>query len=550
MSIISVGFMSKKIVTSALPYINGIPHLGNLVGSILPADIYYKYLLMKNEDAIFICGSDQHGTPIELSALKKGIPTEKFADDMHEKVKKALLNLECTFTYYGKTHTEINKKIVYDIFNALMTNGFIIKVENIQAFCNFDKRFIPDRMIEGTCPFCNGENARGDQCDDCGKLLDPKDIVNPACNICGKHDISFKNTKNLALDLSALSNPVKEFIESIHNDISKNALNKTLSYIEGGLKPREITRDLKWGFEVPLDEYDNKVFYVWFDAVIGYIGITKEWSVDRAELYWKDNSTELIQFMGKDNIEFHTTIWPAILLGSDIGYVLPSKIMAYEFLLSKSIKFSKSRGIGLNIENALDIFGADYWRFVLAYMLPETSDTEFSVGRVYEIINKIMNDKIGNLIHRAMTIAKRNKGIIENIVIDEEYSKEVESIIKRYIEDFDSIHIREALKDIVKLADLGNVIMSNKKPWELIDTDKSKFLSIIGTVLKICKYISIMIWPFTPCASIKALKHFGIDETPKLSMMREFTKFYADLEESQMFFKMGDKEINLFDKFS
>ena len=540
--------MSKKIITSALPYINGIPHLGNFVGSILPADIYYKYLLMKGEDVIFICGSDQHGTPIELSAIKKGIPTEKFADQMHERVKKALLDLECTFTYYGKTHTEINKKVVYDIFNALMTNGYILKVEGIQAFCNFDERFIPDRMIEGTCPFCNGNNARGDQCDDCGKLLDPKDIVNPFCNICGKHDISFKKTKNLALDLPTLSDVIKVFIEGISNNVSKNALNKTLSYIEEGLKPREITRDLKWGFRVPIDDYNDKVFYVWFDAVIGYIGITKEWSEDSAQSYWNDDSTELIQFMGKDNIEFHTTIWPAILLGSNIKYTLPSKIIAYEFLLSKSIKFSKSRGIGLDIENALDILDADYWRFVLAYILPETSDTEFSADRVYEIVNKIMNDKIGNFMHRAITIAKRNEGSIGDIVINSEYSEKVEFIIKKYIENFDSIHIREALKDIVKLADLGNEIMSNKKPWELVNTNKSEFSSVIGTVLKICKCISIMIWPFTPSTSIKSLKHFGIDGEPKLSMLKESAKFYADIEESQMFFKIEEK--NLFNKFS
>ncbi len=534
--------MAKIIVTSALPYINGIPHLGNLAGSILPADIYYKYLLMKGSDAIFICGSDQHGTPTELSAIRVGIPTERYADEMHERTKRALDRFGCTFTLYGKTHTDQNKKVVYEIFSALQKNGYILEVEDTQAYCDFDKRFIPDRMVEGTCPFCNGSHARGDQCDDCGRLLDPQDIIDPHCTICGRHNISFKKTKNLAIDLASLSGKILEFVKGFGNNISKNALNKTLTFIEGGLKPRDITRDIKWGFTVPVKGYGEKVFYVWFDDLIGYIGITKEWSEEKADMYWKDKSTELVQFMGKDNIEFHTVMWPAYLIGSNLGYVMPTRIMVYEYLNLGSLKFSKSRGLGLNIENALDVMSADYWRFVLAYLLPETSDAEFSKELVFEIVNKIMNDKIGNLAHRAITISKRNPGLIKGIGIGSRYSEHVGSIVHSYMSNFDSLRMREALRNIGELADIGNWIMSNGKPWELAKSDGGAFADVIGTTLGICRLIGILLWPFCPSASENILKHFGVHGRPSFEMVGHSGSFDPDADETQIFSKIGDIE--------
>jgi methionyl-tRNA synthetase len=545
--------MSKIIVTSALPYINGIPHLGNLAGSILPADIYSKYLSMAGRDHIFICGSDQHGTPVELTAIRLGIPPEEYADSMHERVKAALEAFGCTFTYYGKTHTDANMRTVYSIFDALRKNGYIIEAQVLQAYCLIDKRFIPDRMIEGVCPFCNGTHARGDQCDDCGHTLRADELIEPHCNICGKGEIEFRNTKSLMLDLPALSKQIMRFVEKRKELFTKNAINKTVSFVEGGLKPRSISREIRWGFKIPMEGYEDKVFYVWFDAVIGYIGITDEWSHAEADTYWKEGSTELIQFMGKDNIEFHTVIWPAILSGSDLGYILPKRIIAYEWLNSKSVKFSKSRGNGLNIENSLKVLGADYWRFMLAYLLPETSDSEFSPEAAEEIVNKIMNDKIGNFVHRAITIALRNIGMLgdtDSGQLLDGYSDRLDSISKSYVSEFESIRIREALREVVALADIGNELMSGKRPWELAKSgNSSEFSKVMLTALRISKNIGILLWPFANSSSASILKHFGIHSEPKLAMLQEPLNFDSSVPEEQVFYKIGEREISLLSEY-
>ncbi len=533
----------RVIVTSALLYINGMPHLGNFIGAVLPADLYSRYLKMAGIEHIFICGSDQHGTPVELSAIRNKTDPEKFADMMHERTKAALEKMECDFTYYGKTHTEENKKVVYRLFEALDRNGYISNEETVQAYCSFDKRFIPDRMIEGKCPHCDGMHARGDQCDDCGKLLDPQDLIDPKCTICGNSKIEFRSTKNLALDLPKLTENITSFVERIKGSMSKNALNKTTSYIELGLKPRQITRDLKWGFSVPKEGFEDKVFYVWFDAVIGYIGITNEWSEEEAERYWLGNDTELVHFMGKDNIEFHTMMWPGILSGARLGYAMPTRIMAYEYLNSGKIKFSKSRGIGLNIENAIEVMSAEQWRFVLSYLLPETSDTEFSEELIFEIVNKIMNDKIGNLINRAVVISSRNGSLLSAGGISAEAGDKLRMALDSYRENFENARMRESLKRIVELADYGNEIMSMKRPWELAKAgDAGQFSAVMSDVLHICKYIGVMIWPYTPKASAAILYNFGIRSEPRLSMLSGSLGFAPGENQVQLFSKIGDKE--------
>ncbi len=544
------GSMTKTIVTSALPYVYGIPHLGNFVGSVLPADVYYKYLRMKNEDAIFICGSDQHGTPIELRAIKEKITPKELADKMHSIIKDIFNRYECTFTYYGKTDTEENRATVYAIFEALNKNGYIIEREEIQAYCEEDKRFLVDRLIEGICPYCNGLHARGDQCDDCGKLLSPTQIINPHCMICGSEKIEFLKVKNLAIALDKLQDKIKEFI--IHSSIngwSKNAINKSLSLINTeGLKPRDITRNMKWGFQVPLINYRDFVFYVWFDAVIGYIGITKEWNKTKWSEYWTDNKTRLIQFMGKDNIEFHTLMFPGILLGSDMDYTLPYIIKSSENLTSKNIKFSKSRGIGLNLESALGIAEPDYWRFVLIYLYPENSDSEFSVEMLKEIINNIMNGKIGNLVNRVLTLAKKS-GIVFNKISDNG-DEEVDKIIKDYKESFEKIELKSALNGVIEMANLGNTIISNTEPWKLMNKeDTDKLSSILNRVIKIIYDIGIMLWPFAPKAAMDILFYFDIEEEPKLSLLEKFPILNIEKEIKVIFNKISKEKIYEIEKF-
>ncbi|MEM3227449.1 MAG: methionine--tRNA ligase [Candidatus Micrarchaeaceae archaeon] len=541
----------KIIVTSALPYAEALPHLGNLVGSILPADIYYKHLLMQEKDAIYICGSDQHGTPIELQAFKRKESPEELSVKTHLQIKHYLEKFECTFTYYGRTHSEANRSVVYDIFNGLKSNGYIFKIESEQAYCNVDQRFLTDRFIEGKCPYCGAEGARGDQCESCGRLLNPKDLLEPHCVICGSGDISFMKTEDLALDLKKLSPKIKDFIERNKiNAWSKNAVNKSLSYIEQGLEPRAITRSMKWGFEVP--GMKDKVFYVWFDAPIGYIGITKEWSEEKWLDYWKGKGTKLVQFMGKDNIEFHTLMWPGMLIGSGLGFILPTTIFAYEFLVSKSVKFSKSKGVGLNIESALEVLNADYWRFALAYMLPETADMEFSIAALIEIINKTMNDNIGNFIHRVLSIAKQNS-VASVVPLSPSFDKILRDAIESYNNNFSKVRIREALRDVVALASKGNEAMSAEEPWKLaksgIASDREKFLQLISDLLYTARAVSLMLWPFSPSAGEKALRYFRIKK-PLFSELDKDLKLDTGIEIKSIFSKVTEVEKAKLEKFS
>lgn len=532
-----------------------MPHLGNFVGSVLPADVYYKYLRMRGEDVIFICGSDEHGTPTELRAIKEGKDPEILAREMHEKIKDMFLKFGCTFTYYGETHSEQNRHTVYTIFNALKGNGYIVEKENLQAYCDFDKRFLTDRLMEGTCPFCKYQSARGDQCENCGRLLDPTQLIDPRCTICGKKDISFRTVKNLALALDKIQGNVASFIErTSKNNWSKNAINKPLSYIKEGLKPRDITRNMKWGFPVPVKGYENSVFYVWFDAIIGYIGITKEWSDQEWKRYWLSNETALIQFMGKDNIEFHTLMWPAVLIGSNLGYVLPTTIRASEYLVSKEVKFSKSKGTGLNMEEALGILGAEYWRIILMHLYPETADSEFSIEIVKEVVNKMMNDKIGNLVHRVLTIAKAHSQMIREIRMDSNNLKEVNRIISEYKSSFDNMKLREALHSVFELADYGNALMSTHQPWALVKKDEeaaiTEFSNVMGTLISIIYRMSIMLWPFAPSASRKALSYLDFRKSPLLIDLDgrlDRVNFNKDLV--PIFSKITDEQLEALEKF-
>lgn len=529
-----------------MPYGYSIPHIGNITGSVLPADVFYKYLKMKGEDVIYICGSDEHGTAMELAALRNNTQVEQFSNEMHDKIKKVFSDFEFTFTHYGRTHTEQNRDITYSIFNGLKENGYITEIESEQPYCKIDQRFLSDRFIEGKCPHCGAYAARGDQCDNCGRLLTPKEIIDPRCRICGKNEIVFLKTSNLAIDYKKLEPKILAFVkENEKNNWSRNSVNKTLSYIEEGLRPVEITRDIKWGFQVPMPEYKDKVFYVWFDAPIGYIGITKEWDGAKWTSYWFSKETKLYQFMGKDNIQFHTIHWPGMLIGSKLGFVTPYCIRASEFIVDKQgEKLSKSRGIGIAIDQALKMFPADYWRFALIYIYPETSDSEFSPEIFQEIINNVLNDKIGNFVHRVLTIAGDNKELVKGeIKVDDSNSGRINGVIKRYEQYFDKVELREALRTLVEIADMGNSIMSTEEPWALAKNNQGKFSEITNTLLAIVYDVGVLSYPFIPDASKKILKHFGISDQPKLEMLKSEIKIDLSKKTVPLFKKVDKKDF-------
>ena len=551
--------MAKYIVTSALPYVQTIIHLGNLIGSILPADKHYKFLKMSGEDAIFICGSDEHGTAMEITALREHTTPQELSERNHRKIKELLEKYECTFTNYGKTDSEENKRVTYEIFNGLLKNGNIVKSDSEQPYCNIDKRFISDRFIEGTCPYCKFDGARGDQCDSCGKLLDPRDLIKPRCTICGKSEITFRKVANLALNLEKLQHEIKKFIdEKSKYNWSKNAINHSNGYISKGLKNREITRSVEWGFPVPMAGFEDKRYYVWFDAVCGYIGITYEWDRKKADLYWKGKDTKIIHFMGKDNIEFHTLIFPGMLIGSDVGYTLPTTVYAYEYLMWEGKKFSKSRGVGLNIEEALSILPADYWRFALASILPENADADFSLESFRQAVDNDLNNVMGNFVHRTLTLVKNNfEGKVPKAGrgADEEGENTLEMVndeVKKYGDNFRKIEIREALRNVVRIAAIGNEYLSGKEPWKMI---KAGRLDEAAAVLNICTGIAykmgILLYPFTPAASEQICKVFDAGHELKLasSVPKEGKQLNLD-GLKPLFSKLTDEQIERIERFS
>jgi methionyl-tRNA synthetase len=548
--------LARTIITSALPYAYSLPHLGNFVGSVLPADIYFKYLRMKGEDVIFICGSDQHGTPIELEAVRRKIAPEVLADEMHNTIKELFEKYDCTFTKYGKTHTEENKETVYAVFNELYRNGYILETEDMQAYCNVDQRFLPDRFIQGTCPYCKTQNARGDQCNNCDRLLEPTQVIDPFCAVCGKKDIKFVKSKNLAIELNKLQDKIREFIEkNKENNWSLDAVNKSLSSVKEGLKPRDITRNMKWGFQVPLAGFERAVFYVWCDAVLRYIGITKEWDARKWRDYWQNEHTQLVQFLGKDNTIFHTIMWPAMLIGSDLGFVMPYTIKESQHLTSKAFKFSKSKGVGLNMQTALEIMPPDFWRFVLAYLYPETADSELSEESLKESVNTIMNDKIGNFAQRVLKLAKSNSELIAKDIKFSDEEKAVK-VMKKYDDAFAKLQIRKVMSAVVELAEIGNEIMSKKEPWLLVKKAKDdkasakQFTRIFSDLISITYAIAIALYPITPRASVELLSYFGVKAEPTMKLLEEPINIDFSMEPKPLFHKIGKDELERLRKFS
>jgi len=507
--------MKKKIITSALPYIHGIPHLGNIIGSVLPADIYARFCRLKGERAIYICGSDSHGTMFEIEARKKNTTPSELIKENHKKTMEIFKKFNLSFDYYGITHSEENKKFTYHIFKKLDENGYIKEKEIEIAYCAHCNLFLSDRFVEGKCPYCNGL-ARGDQCDDCGMLLDVKEILEPRCVICNGR-IEFRKTKHLFLDLPKFESWLKKFVESSEN-WSKIAKNETLGFLKRGLKERAITRDSSWGFRVPKKGYEEKVFYVWFDAPIGYISFTNEWCSlhnEKLEDWWKSKDVELVQFMGKDNVIFHSIIFPSMLKGCEENWKLVDRIIASGWLKTKDVKFSKSRGKGLTTEEALAQYPASYWRFVLTSLYPEQSDSLFSTNFFREKINNEFADIIGNFVHRVLSFCYSNFGEIPKPQSDALFYpvpgeiKEAKEVFKIITKNFEDCKFREALKNIVHYAKIGNAYFNNKEPWSKAIDERKEICFYSGNLVK---NLAIMLFPIVPDFSERIFKFLNLDK--------------------------------------
>lgn len=487
----------KVLVTSALPYANGPIHLGHLSGAYLPADIYVRYKRLNGDDVIYICGSDEHGVPITISADKEKVSPKVIIDRYHEQNKKAFERFGMSFDNYSRTSLPIHHETAREFFLNFYKRGLLIEKKSLQFYDEKVKMFLPDRYVEGTCPKCGNEQARSDECEVCGSLYDPSELINPVSKVSGERPV-LKETSHWYFPLGKYQPALEKYIDEMNKKYGwkENVLQYCRGWFKDGLKDRAITRDLDWGIKVPIDGADGKVIYVWFEAVLGYISSTKEYSqkVNQPDLwkkYWQDENTKYIAFIGKDNIVFHTIIFPAILMawneGNQNKYCLPQNVPANEFLNFEGKKFSKSRGWGIDVDEFLDLFPADPLRYCLAANLPENRDTDFYWKEFQLRNNSELADILGNFINRTFTfVFKHFDGKVPSLgkleKIDEDMLKAIESYPKKIADLFEHYKIKDGVNELMNLAREGNKYFNDTEPWKTVKSDKER----CGTTLNIC----------------------------------------------------------------
>jgi methionyl-tRNA synthetase len=496
----------KVLVTSAWPYINAIPHLGNLVGSVLSADVTARYYRLSGADTLMVSGSDTHGTPMEVAALKEAITPKALTERNHARVADLFERWDVSFDNYTSTESLTHKEFVQKTLLEIEKNGYIFSEETQMLYCEHDQRFLPDRYVEGKCPYCGCEKARGDQCDSCGKLLEPTALIEPYCTICKSTPV-VKTTKHWYIDLSKLEKPLIEYIEN-NPRLPSNVKCFSLNWIKEGLKPRAVTRDVDWGIPAPFKGAEGKTIYVWVEAVMGYISATIEQSQrmgqpEKWREFWLNKDATTLYFVGKDNIPFHTIILPALLLASGQGYNLPTNVSATEFLQFRGQKASKSQKVGIWIDEALEMYPVDYWRFFLIATRPESKDTNFSWEAFREKINADLNDTFGNFIHRTLSFinSKFDATIPAPAKMEPEDQAVLDCIKVRVEEAAKQIEdgwLQSAANTLISISRTGNQYLNTKEPWNLMKTDKEKAGTIFYVAAQVVKAISVVSSPFMP----------------------------------------------------
>jgi methionyl-tRNA synthetase len=521
----------KVLVTSAWPYINVTPHLGNLVGSVLSADVVARYYRLQDTDVLMVSGSDTHGTPIEVEAMKEKISPKELTDRNHAKVAALFKKWGVSFDNYTSTESSVHKEFVQQHLMKIYNNGYIFSRETEMLYCEHDQRFLPDRFVEGHCPHCDYEHARGDQCDRCGKLLEPTLLREPYCIICHNTPI-IKNTKHWYIDLSKFADPLCKYLEE-NKQIPSNAKNFSLNWIKEGLKPRAVTRDVEWGIPAPFPGAEGKTIYVWIDAVLGYVSATIEacqrmGKPEKWREFWFESSAKTLYFVGKDNIPFHTIILPALLLASGEDYNLPWIVSSTEFLQFKGEKASKSRKVGIWIDEALEMFPVDYWRYFLISTRPESKDTNFSWEFFTEKINSDLNDTYGNFIHRTLTfvnskfegeVPASNKMQADDEMLLNNIREKVESIS----EDLALAKLQSAANTLLSISRLGNQYLNEKEPWKLLKTDPERAAAIFYVAIQIVKALAVTSSPFIPETANTIWQMLGLPTNPSETRWDEAT---------------------------
>ncbi len=518
--------MARTLITSAIPYINGIKHLGNLVGSQLPADLYARYLRARGHEVLFLCATDEHGTPAELAAAKAGKPVADYCAEMWEVQKKLSDGFGLSFDKFGRSSSPQNHALTQHFAGRLADAGLISEVTEKQVYSNADGRFLPDRYIEGTCPNCGYDKARGDQCENCTKQLDPTDLIDPRSAVSGSTDLEVRETTHLYLKQRSLRDQLSKWIESkadwpiLTTSIAKKWLNDG-----DGLQDRGITRDLDWGIPVKRGDDDwpgmeGKVFYVWFDAPIEYIACAKEWSDGRGapdtewERWWRTDKgaddVRYVQFMGKDNVPFHTLSFPATIIGSGEPWKLVDYIKSFNYLNYDGGQFSTSQGRGIFMDQALEILSADYWRWWLLSHAPESSDSEFTWENFQQSVNKDLADVLGNFISRVTKFCRSKFG--EEVPAGGAWGPEEEALIaklteglKAYEAQMEAIEVRKSAAELRALWVLGNEYLQSAAPWTVFKEDPEKAAAQIRLALNLIRVYAVLSAPFIPDAAARML---------------------------------------------
>ncbi|MGC8569386.1 MAG: methionine--tRNA ligase [Nitrososphaeria archaeon] len=510
--------MGKYMVFSAWPYINSEPHLGTLL-HLISADYYARFLRIMGEDVVSVSGSDEHGTPIEVEAIKQGKNPKDLTDEMHSRVLEILRSFSVELDNYTRTENEVHKEFVRDFYLQLEKNGYVFKQTTVQLYCEKDRIFLPDRFVIGRCPYCGYERARGDQCENCGRLLEPTLLVEPRCAICGERPVR-KETFHWFFDLPKLTEEITRYVETLDENVKGYLKNM----LEEGLRPRSITRDNKWGIPAPFAGSEGKTIYVWMEAVLGYLSGVIELERKKGERlfekFWMDPDTKSVYFIGKDNIPFHAIILPALLIASRKGYNLPKKISSTEFILFGQMKFSKSQHVGVWASDALGIADGEYWRYVILSLRPERGDTSFSWQEFDKLVNSDLNDKVGNYAHRVLTFVKDRFGgsVPENLKPSEEdraFSEAIMKLEEEFIRLNYDLRIKDAARKFVDASELGNQYFSSQQPWSLYKSDKERASSILYTSVQSLAHIAFMMYPVAPKRSQKLASMLGITSIEK-----------------------------------
>lgn len=500
--------MEKKriLVLSAWPYASGVPHLGNLVSSLLSGDVFARYFRMRGHEVLYVSGSDAHGTQIEYEALRLGVSPAELALRSHERIRAVIDGFGIAFDHYTTTESEVHKRFVREIYLEMEKNGYIVSREEERAYCRNCHLFLADRFITGTCPHCGASGAMGNQCDVCGTIHEPEELRDPVCSLCGKGNIEFRSTRHWYLDLEALTPRLRDYVAS--RDFQGNVQLFTQRMIEEGLKPRAMTRDISWGIPAPFSGAEGKVIYVWGEAALGYVSATIEHFEGGSgwKDYWFGDDVHQVYTIGKDNIPFHTLIFPGQLIASGRGYHLPDQIAATEYLnWIDGATFSKSRGIGVYCDAALEAMDAELWRFYLLYNRPEGRDVNFSWQELEKAVNGVLISNVSNLINRVLSFVQtRYAGVVPARDLDPEVEERLAREVSSYERALEGGSLAGALRTVCALATFGNEYFQRKKPWE------GEGDAAVASAFHLVKGMAILLYPYLPRFSSAVLSVMGI----------------------------------------